>query len=90
MFLLLGLPFVLLAFRPTAIGWVAAHLGIQYGTLALIGVSVFLFLIAFELLTIVSVQDQKINALTQLVAIMMEKQNLADPDSRAAMIAEAK
>jgi hypothetical protein len=87
LFLVLGLPFLLLAFRPTAVGWVAAHLDIQYNTLSLIGVSVFLFLIVFELLTIVSVQDQKINALTQLVAIMMEKQNLADPESRATVTA---
>jgi hypothetical protein len=87
LFVFLGLPFLLLAFRPSAVGWMAAHLGVQYTTLALIGVSVFLFLIVFELLTIVSVQDQKINALTQLVAIMMEKQNLADPDSRAAITA---
>jgi hypothetical protein len=90
LFLVLGLPFLLLAFRPTAVGWVAAHLDIQYNTLSLIGVSVFLFLIVFELLTIVSVQDQKINALTQLVAILMEKQNLADPDSRATVAPEAK
>src|SRR5271163_4523593 len=78
LFGLLGLPFVLLAFRPNAVGWMALHLGIQYTTLSLIGVSVFLFLIVFELLTIVSVQDQKISALAQLVAIMMEKQKLAD------------
>lgn len=60
----------------------AEQLGIQYNTLALICVAVFLFLTVFELLTIVSVQDQKITALAQLVAILMEKQNLADPEHR--------
>ena len=61
----------------------AQQLGIQYNTLALICVSVFLFLVVFELLTIVSVQDQKITALAQLVAILMEKQQLAEPEHRA-------
>ena len=60
----------------------AQKLGIQYNTLSLICVSVFLFLVVFELLTIVSVQDQKINALAQLVAILMEKQKLAEPEHR--------
>jgi hypothetical protein len=64
------------------VAWGAQKLGIQYNTLSLICVSVFLFLVVFELLTIVSVQDQKINALAQLVAILMEKQKLADPEHR--------
>jgi hypothetical protein len=45
-------------------------------------VSVFLFFIVFELLSIVSVQDQKITALAQLVGILMEKEKLADPEHR--------
>ena len=82
LFLLIGLPFLALAFWPDGVGWMARQLGIQYNTLALICVSVFLFLAVFELLTIVSVQDQKITALAQLVAILMEKQKLADPEHR--------
>jgi hypothetical protein len=78
LFLLIGTPFLLLAFRPQTVGWFALRLGIQYNTLALICVSAFLFLIVFELLSIVSVQDQKITALAQLVAILMEKQKLAE------------
>jgi hypothetical protein len=86
LFLLIGLPFVGLAFWPEGVAWVATHvLGIQYNTFALICVSVFLFLAVFELLTIVSVQDQKITALAQLVAILMEKQKLAEPEHRAAV-----
>ena len=82
LFVFIGLPFVGLAFWPDGVGWMAKFLGIQYNTLALICVSVFLFLIVFELLTIVSVQDQKITALAQLVAILMEKQKLAEPEHR--------
>lgn len=82
LFLLIGLPFVALAFWPDGVGWLANHLRIQYNTLALICVSVFLFLVVFELLTIVSAQDQKITALAQLVAILIEKQNLAEPEHR--------
>jgi hypothetical protein len=84
LFLLIGLPFVALAFWPDGVGWMARQLGIQYNTLALICVSVFLFLVVFELLTIVSVQDQKITALAQLVAILMEKQMLSEPEHRPA------
>ncbi len=82
LFLLIGLPFVLLAIRPDAVGWMATRLQIHYTTLALIGVSVFLFLIVFELLTIVSLQDRKINSLAQLVGILMEKQKLVEGGSR--------
>jgi hypothetical protein len=82
LFLLIGLPFVGLAFWPEGVAWMAKKLGIQYPSLALICVSVFLFLVVFELLTIVSVQDQKINGLAQLVAILMEKQKLAEPEHR--------
>jgi hypothetical protein len=84
LFVIIGLPFLGLAFWPDALGWMAARLNIQYTTFALICVSVFLFLIVFELLTIVSVQDQKITALAQLVGILMEKQRLAEPEHRAA------
>lgn len=82
LFLLIGLPFVALAFWPEGVAWMANLLRIQYNTFALICVSVFLFLVVFELLSIVSVQDQKITALAQLVSILMEKQNLADPEHR--------
>jgi hypothetical protein len=39
----------------------------------------------FELLTIVSVQDQKITTLAQLVGILMEKQKLAEPEHTPGM-----
>jgi hypothetical protein len=87
-FLLLGLPFVLLAAWPNGVEWVANILGIHYQTVALISVTSFLLLAVFELLTIVSVQDQKISELAQLVGILMQKQNLSEPEHRPAALDE--
>lgn len=44
----------------------------------LLSVSVFLILIIFELLTIVSVLDRKVTTLAQMVGILMEHQKLVD------------
>ncbi len=79
-FLLLGLPFFALAAWPNAVGRLADVLDVDYRTLTLLGVASVLALMVFELLTIVSVQDQKITALAQLVGILMEKQKLAEPE----------
>jgi hypothetical protein len=81
-FALLALPFLGLAFWPDGIGWLASKLTIQYNTLALIGVSGFLLLAVFELLSIVSVQEQKITALAQMVGILMENQKLVEKEHR--------
>jgi hypothetical protein len=81
-FVLLALPFLFLAFWPDALAWIANRLDIQYNTLALLGVSCFLMLAVFELLSIVSVQERKITALSQLVGILMEKQNLVEKEHR--------
>ena len=83
-FLLLGLPFVFLAAWPNGVDYVSRILGIQYQTVALLCVTAFLTLAVFELLTIVSVQDQKINTLAQMVGILMEKQKLSEPEHRPA------
>lgn len=89
LFMLIGLPFIALAFWQDGVAWMAGHLNMQYNTLALICVSVFLFLAVFELLTIVSIQDRKITTLAQMVGILMERQNLNervvrdDPENRA-------
>ena len=79
-FLLLGLPFFALAAWPNAVGRVADVLSMDYRTVTLLCVASVLALMVFELLTIVSVQDQKITALAQLVGILMEKQKLAEPE----------
>ena len=83
-FLLLGLPFFVLAVWPNAVAYVGQALGIDYRTVTLLCVSTFLILVVFELLTIVSVQDRKINSLAQLVGILMERQKLAEPEHRPA------
>ena len=83
-FLLLGLPFVALALWPNGVEYAATILGIHYQTVALISVTSFLLLAVFELLTIVSTQDQKISQLAQLVGILMEKQKLAEPEHKPA------
>ena len=88
LFMLMGLPFIGLAFWQDGVGWMAEKLQMQYNTLALICVAVFLFLAVFELLTIVSMQDRKITTLAQMVGILMERQNLNeravrdDPENR--------
>ena len=69
-----------MAVWPNAVGAIADFVEMDYRTMALLCVTSVLALMVFELLTIVSVQDQKITALAQLVGIMMEKQKLAEPE----------
>jgi hypothetical protein len=83
-FLLLGLPFAVLAVWPNAMGHVADWLDMDYRTVTLLCVAGFLTVMVFELLTIVSLQDQKITTLAQHVGILMEKQKLSEPEHRPA------
>jgi hypothetical protein len=78
LFVFTGLPFFVLAIWPNGIGWVAAKLQINYGTVSLLCVTAFFILMVFELLTIVSLQDRKISTLAQIVGIMMEKHGMSD------------
>jgi len=78
LFLMLGLPFLLLAVWPRGIELLAISTHISEATVMLFGVSVFLILIVFELLTIVSIQDRKLTTLAQMVGILMENQKLVD------------
>ena len=79
-FLLLGLPFFALAAWPNAVGRIADVLDMDYRTVTLLCVAGVLALLVFELLTIVSVQDQKITALAQLVAEQPECVGRGDVD----------
>ena len=74
-FLFLGMPFIVLAIWPKAIEHVSLGLHIAESTVMLLCVSTFLFVIIFELLTIVSQQDRKITTLAQMVGILTERQN---------------
>jgi hypothetical protein len=78
LFLMLGLPFLLLAVWPRGVEILTHATHIEQSTVMLLCVSVFLILIVFELLTIVSVQDRKITTLAQMVGILMENQKLVD------------
>jgi Uncharacterized conserved protein (DUF2304) len=78
LFLMLGLPFLLLAIWPRGIEYLTHATHIEQSTVMLLGVSVFLILMVFELLSIVSVQDRKITTLAQMVGILMENQKLVD------------
>jgi hypothetical protein len=78
LFLFLGCPFLVLAIWPNGVGYAARLLDMDYRTVTLLCVSAFLILVVFQLLTIVSIQDQKITTLAQLVGILMEKQATLD------------
>src|SRR5512133_3236191 len=74
MLILVGTPFLVLAVWQNTVGRIAEFLGIQYTTFSLLCVTAFLFVMIFELLTFVSVQEQKINTLSQMVGLLWEKQ----------------
>jgi hypothetical protein len=78
-FVLTGLPFLVLALWRDGVGYIAQWLDIDYRTLALIGVTTFFMLMIFKLLSIVSVQERRITTLAQNMSILMQKQGLIDP-----------
>ncbi len=77
-FVLTGLPFLLLALWRDGVGYIASLLDIDYRTLALIGVTTFFMLMIFKLLSIVSVQERRITTLAQNMSLLLHKQGL-DP-----------
>ena len=78
-FVLTGLPFLVLALWRDGVGYIAQWLDIDYRTLALLGVTTFFMLMIFKLLSIVSVQERRITTLAQNMSILMQKQGLTDP-----------
>ena len=78
-FVLTGLPFLVLAMWRDGVGYIAQWLDIDYRTLALLGVTTFFMLMIFKLLSIVSVQERRITTLAQNMSILMQKQGLTDP-----------
>lgn len=72
--MLVGAPFLVLAVWQNAVGQFSKFLGIQYTTFSLLCVTAFLFLMIFELLTIVSTLEHKINTLSQMVGLLVQKQ----------------
>jgi Uncharacterized conserved protein (DUF2304) len=74
LFFFIAAPLLGLAFWPDAVAYIAHRMHIEYGTVALLGVTALFSILILELLSIVSVQDRKINTLAQLVGILMERQ----------------
>jgi hypothetical protein len=77
LFFCISAPLVALSLWPDGVSYIAHKLHIEYGTVALLGVTALFSILILELLSIVSVQDRKINTLAQLVGILMERQHQA-------------
>ena len=89
--MLVGAPFLILAVWQNAVGVIAEMLGIQYTTFSLLCVTAFLFVMIFELLTIVSILDRKVNTLSQMVGLLMHQRSaeLKKCDNQDAMVAQS-
>jgi hypothetical protein len=73
-----GLPFIVLSIWPQGIELASMWLQIEHPTVITLALGLFLLIVVFKLMSIISVQDRRISALAQHVAILMEKQNLID------------
>jgi hypothetical protein len=73
LFLLTGIPFLILALWPDGIVFLSDLLTIEKPTLLVLVVAVFFILTTFELLSLVSVQERKITTLAQEVAILRQQ-----------------
>ena len=80
LFLLTGLPFLILAFWPDGVVFLERALEIEKATLLVLCVAVYFLLTTFSLLSIVSVQERRIATLGQLVGILMERQGPTGDD----------
>jgi len=70
LFLLTSLPFTILAVWPGLLGRIAEWMNMPYHTLMVILLAVYLLLLIFKLLSIVSIQERKIADLAQELAIL--------------------
>ena len=75
-FFFTGLPFVVLAYWPDGIVFLVDTLEIEKPTLMVLALATFVILLFFKMLAVISVQERRITALTQMVAILMEKQGI--------------
>lgn len=69
-FILVGIPFLVLAVWPDAVGMLSHVLDIEYPTVLLLGSTTFFLLTTLKLLSITSVHERHIATLTQLVGII--------------------
>ncbi len=77
-FLLTGLPFLVLAFWPNGIVVLSQYMDIEKPTLMILALAGFFILLIFELLSIVSQQDRKIASLAQVTALLMEREKMVE------------
>jgi hypothetical protein len=89
LFFCISAPLLGLSLWPDAVAYLAHKLHIEYGTVALLGVTALFSILILELLSIVSVQDRKINTLAQLVGILMERHEQAGLGADASLPTEA-
>jgi hypothetical protein len=73
LFAAVGVPFLILAMWPDAVGFLARRLGIEYPTVLLIAVTTFFLMVNFSLLSAVSVLERRVVTLAQTVAILEER-----------------
>ena len=73
LYIFLGMPFLVLAVWREAMGWLAAWLDIDYRTLALMMVTTFVVIMNLKMLSLLSVQERKINELAQRLAAENER-----------------
>jgi hypothetical protein len=73
LFLMTGVPFLVLAFWPDGVVFLSNLLSIEKPTLLVLCVTIYFILTTFELLSIVSVQERRITTLTQWVGILKEQ-----------------
>jgi len=85
-----GVPFMALAAWPDAVGQLAAWMGIEYHTVLLLAVTTFFLLMIFKLLALVSVQEQRITSLAQIVAILQQELGRREDASPAGRVAAGK
>ena len=74
-----GLPFLVLAFWPRGLLALANVMDIGVSALMVMLLTLFVVLMIFKLLSVVSVQGRQIATLTQLIGILMEHQKLTFP-----------
>jgi len=78
LFVFLGLPFLVLAVWRDAMGQLAAWLDVDYRTLAILMVTTFVVVMNLKMLSLLSVQERKINELAQRLAVMTERKRDGD------------
>lgn len=83
LFVMTGLPFLIFALWPDLIVVASRTLEIEKPTLLVLCVTTYFVLTTFALLSIVSVQDRKINTLGQELAILMQRRGPADDPAGA-------